>query len=254
MDNIKISQNPKISVITVVFNAENNIEQTILSVINQSYKNIEYIIIDGKSTDKTMEIVAGYKDKISVIVSEKDAGIYDAMNKGLKLATGDYVWFINSGDEIYDKDTLLNIFGSIEDVYPDVIYGKTALYDKSGSFIKITSVPKKLDKYSFSNGMVVSHQSLIVKKDLTEYYDLSYRYVSDHDWIIKILKKSGYNFNTGNILSKYLAEGFSGSNFTGCWSDRLNIIKNNYSLFFYVKNLYFYFFNYLKRIIKKIIK
>jgi len=255
MENIKINQNPKISVITVVFNAENHIEQTILSVINQSYKNIEYIIIDGKSTDKTLEVVAGYKDKISVIVSEKDAGIYDAMNKGLKLATGDYVWFINSGDEIFDKDTLLNIFDSIKDsVYPDVIYGKTALYDKTGSLIKITSVPKKLYKYSFSNGMVVSHQSLIVKKELTEYYDLSYRYVSDHDWIIKILKKSGYNFNTGNILSKYLAEGFSGSNFTGCWRDRLNIIKNNYSLFSYIKNLYFYFFNYLKRILKNIIK
>ncbi len=254
MENIEKDRNPKISVITVVYNSEKYIEQTILSVVSQNYDNIEYIIIDGKSADKTMDIVAGYKDKISVIVSEKDAGIYDAMNKGLKIATGDYVWFINSGDEIYDKDTVQNIFASLNDGYPDVIYGKTALYDKFGALIKITSVPKTLDKNSFSNGMVVSHQSLLVKRELTEYYDLSYRYVSDHDWIIKILKKSKYNFKTDFILSKYLADGFSGSNFHGCWGDRLKIIKKHYSISFYIKNLYFYIYNYLKLKLKNIIK
>ncbi|HNZ28260.1 MAG TPA: glycosyltransferase family 2 protein [Spirochaetota bacterium] len=251
MEDIEKSRNPKISVITVVYNSENYIEQTILSVINQRYDNIEYIIIDGASTDRTMDIVAGYRDRISIIMSEKDAGIYDAMNKGLKLATGDYVWFINSGDEIYDENTASNVFNALDgSLYPDVIYGKTALYDKAGGLIKITSVPKRLDRYSFSNGMVVSHQSLIVKKELTEYYDLSYRYVSDHDWIIKILKKSGYNFNTDYILSKYLADGFSGANFRGCWSDRLKIIKKHNSIYFYFKNLYLYIFNRFNRVLK----
>lgn len=94
---------PKFSIITVTYNAENVLEDTIQSVITQTYKNVEYIIVDGKSTDKTMEIVGRYKEHIHTVVSERDKGLYDAMNKGIALATGDYVCFLNAGDELHEE-------------------------------------------------------------------------------------------------------------------------------------------------------
>src|SRR5580692_6853172 len=97
---------PKLSVITIVHNNGRDIERTILSVINQTYFNIEYTIVDGQSTDGTLDNIKKYRDKISKLISEKDKGIYDAMNKGLAATTGDYVLFMNSGDEFYSNDTV----------------------------------------------------------------------------------------------------------------------------------------------------
>ena len=115
---------PKISVVTVCYNAVNDIEKTILSVINQTYPNIEYLIIDGGSKDGTMDIVNKYKDKIDVIVSEPDKGIYDAMNKGIDRATGDWINFMNAGDMFWEKDSILKVFAAsgVDDSL-DVIYG-----------------------------------------------------------------------------------------------------------------------------------
>ena len=98
-------QNPLISIITVCYNAEGTIEQTIRSVLNQTYKNIEYIIIDGFSTDNTLNIIERYKDSIAMVVSERDQGIYDAMNKGLSLAKGCFIGFLNA-DDWYDENAL----------------------------------------------------------------------------------------------------------------------------------------------------
>ena len=98
-------KNRFITVVTVVLNGEKDFERTILSVINQSYKNIEYIVIDGGSTDGTLDIIERYKDKIDYVIIEKDRGIYDAMNKGINIASGDWINFMNSGDIFYDKNT-----------------------------------------------------------------------------------------------------------------------------------------------------
>ncbi|MCB0642106.1 MAG: glycosyltransferase, partial [Phaeodactylibacter sp.] len=100
------NKHPKISVITVVYNAVDLLEDTLLSVLNQTYDNIEYVVVDGASTDGTTEIVHRYKDRIDRWVSEPDKGLYNAMNKGLAMATGDFVWFMNAGDHIYSPDTL----------------------------------------------------------------------------------------------------------------------------------------------------
>src|ERR1700748_1301528 len=110
---------PTLSVITIVYNNARDIERTILSVVNQTWPNIEYIMVDGLSTDGTLEIINKYKNRIAKLISEKDEGIYDAMNKGLALASGDYVLFMNSGDEIYAPDTAANVFASADgaDIY-----------------------------------------------------------------------------------------------------------------------------------------
>ncbi|OHD12973.1 MAG: hypothetical protein A2086_04510 [Spirochaetes bacterium GWD1_27_9] len=248
----KYLKNPLISIITVVFNGENHIERTIKSIISQNYKNIEYIIIDGKSTDSTMNIINKYKTQIAVVVSEKDNGIYDAMNKGINLAKGEYIWFINCGDEVFENNTISKIFETND--YSDVYYGKQCLLNNNLGTIKITDIPQKLDYKSFIYGMLVSHQSIIAKKSLVSDYDLSYKYVSDHDWIIKFLKKSKTITNTNQILSKYLLDGFSQNNFFGCWKDRFKIIRKNYGFGYYLLNILLFLRDYSKFSLKRILK
>ena len=125
-----IHPHPKFSIITVTYNAEKVLEDTIQSIVTQSYKNVEYIIVDGGSTDGTLTIVNKYKEHIHTIVSEPDKGLYDAMNKGIKLATGDYLCFLNAGDGLHEDDTLLRIVHSLTGtILPDVIYGETDIVD-----------------------------------------------------------------------------------------------------------------------------
>ena len=124
---------PKFSIITVTYNAAAVLEDTIQSIITQTYKNVEYIIVDGASTDGTLKIIERYRPHIHTVISEKDNGLYDAMNKGLALATGDYVCFLNAGDCLHEDDTLQNMVHSVieaecmhtENDVPDVIYGET---------------------------------------------------------------------------------------------------------------------------------
>ena len=138
---------PKFSIITVTFNAGATLEDTIQSVITQSYRNLEYIIIDGGSKDRTLDIIERYRTHIHAVVSEPDKGLYDAMNKGLKLATGDYICFLNAGDELHEDDTLLLMVHSItENALPDVLYGETAIVDEEGHFLRMRrlSAPERL--------------------------------------------------------------------------------------------------------------
>jgi len=148
---------PKLSIITIVYNNMHHIERTMLSILYQTYPNIENIIIDGLSTDGTVDIIKKYESRISKFISEKDNGIYDAMNKGLALATGDYVLFMNSGDEIYTKDTIANVFASAEDA--DIYYGETEMINDNGQSLgqRRHKAPKQLNWRSFKYGMSVSH-------------------------------------------------------------------------------------------------
>src|SRR5690606_30753578 len=123
-----LEKKPKISIITIVYNNVRDIRYTLASVANQDYPNIEYIVVDGLSNDGTMEVIQEYRSHISTLVSEKDKGIYDAMNKGLKLATGDYVLFLNSGDELFANDTLSKVFAAGADA--DIYYGETKLVNE----------------------------------------------------------------------------------------------------------------------------
>lgn len=129
---------PKFSIITVTYNAGKVLEDTIQSVITQTYKNVEYILVDGGSTDNTLSIINQYRSMIQQVISEPDRGLYDAMNKGIKMATGDYICFLNAGDAFHEDDTLQQMVHSLtENALPDVLYGETAIVDEEGHFLRM---------------------------------------------------------------------------------------------------------------------
>lgn len=224
---------PLFSIITVTYNAEKTVKRTIESVINQNRRNdIEYIIVDGASGDGTMDIVRGYGAAIDKTISEKDSGIYDAMNKGLAMAAGVYVWFINAGDTVYAGDTVKNIAEQVNALpsAPDVIYGETAITGINGEFLYMRRLksPEKLNWKSFKNGMLVSHQSFIVKKAIAPEFDRRYRFSSDFDWCIRCMKQAGTLHNTHLTLSGYLNEGTTTQNLKASLKERFKIMRIYY--------------------------
>lgn len=222
---------PKFSIITVTYNAANVLEDTIQSVIAQSYHHIEYIIIDGASKDGTLDIIGKYRSYVHVFVSEPDKGLYDAMNKGLSLATGDYLCFLNAGDSFHSGDTLHDMVHSIPaNTSPDVLYGETAIVNSERHFIKMRrlAAPQVLTWKSFKKGMLVSHQAFFPKRVLAEPYDLRYRFSADFDWCIRILKKSAYIHNTRLTLIDYLDEGMTTRNRKASLKERFRIMAKYY--------------------------
>jgi len=221
---------PKISIITVVFNGEKYIGRTIESVIEQTYQEIEYIIIDGKSTDKTLDIIAGFKG-VDLLVSEPDSGLYDAMNKGLLAATGDYVWFLNSGDQIYSTDTVEQIVGGLAGT-PDIIYGGTMIIDEAQNDVgdRRLKPPRQLSWKSFRQGMVVCHQSMLVKREEAPLYNLEYRLSADIDWAIRAAKNATHIHNSNQVLSRFLEGGLTEHNIKAGLKERFSIMRHFYGL------------------------
>ena len=218
----------KLSVITIVYNNVKDIERTMLSVLNQSYTNIEYIVIDGASTDGTLNIIKKYENRLAKLISEPDKGIYDAMNKGLALATGDYVLFMNSGDEIYATDTVEKIFATAPNA--DIYYGETEMYDENWNSLgqRRHQAPETFTWRSFKYGMNISHQAIYIKRSLTEPYDLRYKYSADIDWIIKIAKKATKIVNTHLYVAKYLVGGMSKQKHRESLKERFKIFSHYY--------------------------
>lgn len=223
---------PKFSIITVTYNAAAVIEDTLQSVITQTYKNIEYIIVDGASTDRTMEIIGRYRKHIHTVVSEPDRGLYDAMNKGIRLATGDYVCFLNAGDELHEDDTLQLIVHSLTGLpgLPDVIYGRTAIVDEEGHFLRMRRLepPENLTWHSFRQGMLVCHQAFFARRDHAVPYDLRYRFSADFDWCIRVMKQSTVLHNTRLTLIDYLNEGMTTRNHRASLAERFRIMCRHY--------------------------
>jgi len=225
---------PKFTVITITYNAESVLENTIKSVASQTYQQIEYIIVDGASKDGTMEIVKKYNKYISKVVSEPDKGLYDAMNKGITMATGDYLCFLNAGDRFHENNTLQQITQSItEKELPDILYGETAIVDKTDHLLHMRRlrVPRNLTWKSFKNGMLVCHQSFFVKRTLAEPYDLSYRFSADFDWCIRMMKKAQVLHNTHLTIINYLNEGVTTRNHRASLLERFDIMRHYYGLF-----------------------
>lgn len=223
---------PKFSVITVCYNAQATLEDTIQSVIAQTYHHVEYIIVDGASKDRTLSIINRYRDRITTVVSEPDKGLYDAMNKGLRLATGDYVCFLNAGDSFHEDDTLQQMVHTLRELteLPDVLYGETALVDAEGHFVRMRRLqaPEHLTWHSFRQGMLVCHQAFFAKRTLAEPYDLRYRFSADFDWCIRIMRKSKVLHNTHLTLIDYLEEGMTTRNHKASLHERFRIMAKHY--------------------------
>lgn len=230
-----MNQQPTFSIITITYNAERWLERTILSVLSQSYPNIEYILIDGASKDKTVEIIKQYESGIASWISEPDKGLYDAMNKGLKRATGDYVWFLNAGDTLYTADTVQRIVASLKKKVslPDVIYGETRIVDAEGRSLGMRRLkaPEKLTWKSFRMGMLVCHQSFIPKRAVAPLYDLQYRYSADFDWCIRCMKQARSFCNTHLTLSDFLDGGTSTTQRKASLRERYAIMCKYYGTF-----------------------
>tara|TARA_B110000211_G_C14090125_1_gene558566 strand:- start:861 stop:1604 length:744 start_codon:yes stop_codon:yes gene_type:complete len=181
----------KISIITVCFNSEKTIRDAIESVLSQRYPDIEYIIIDGLSKDNTMSIASEYDDKISKIISEPDNGIYDAMNKGIMLTTGDVVAFLHS-DDVYENNTIIsdivNCFdNSTQGIYGDLIYTSKVDLNKVIRYWKSDDFSPSL----LSKGWVMPHPTLFLRRDVYQKYgafDMSFKIASDYDFMLRILK------------------------------------------------------------------
>lgn len=238
---------PVLSVITVVFNNVSGIERTMQSVLNQTYSSIEYIIIDGGSTDGTLELIRKYEGRLSKFISEKDKGIYHAMNKGLALAGGDYVLFMNSGDEIYAADTVEKVFSEPDG---DIYYGETAMYDQMGNYLGLRRhrAPEEFTWRSFKYGMSISHQAICIRRSIAEPFDLRYQLSADIDWIIKAAKKAGKIVNTRMIVAKYQTGGMSKQKHRQSLTERFEIFSKYYGLIPNVinhlviaSNLFFYY-------------
>ncbi len=225
---IPMANLPKISIITVVYNGGSLIERTIKSVLSQTYTNIEYIIIDGGSSDNTLEIIENYQSKIALTHSGKDKGIYDAMNRGMKDATGDYVLFLNAGDELFAANTIEKIF--LTSTVADVFYGNTVVVSEKGEIIgdRRLSPPEELNWESLKYGMCVSHQSFIARRLLCDFYDLKYNVSADIDWVINVLKQSEKTVNTHQYISKFLEGGTSNKKRRQGLKERFSIMVKHY--------------------------
>ena len=225
---------PKFSIITVTYNAGKVLEDTIQSVVLQTYRNVEYIIVDGGSKDNTLEIARKYHDRISKVISEPDKGLYDAMNKGIALATGDYLCFLNAGDAFYSPDTLQRIVDTIADEkeLPDVLYGETAEVDENRNFVRMRRLqaPKDLHWRSFKDGMLVCHQAFYARRDIAPMYDLKYSLSADVDWCIKVMKRSKKMVNVNATVVNYLQNGISLQYHRASLMERFRIMCRHYGV------------------------
>lgn len=181
----------KISIITICYNNENDIRSTLESVVNQTYPNIEYIVVDGASKDGTLSIVNEYRERISVLISEPDNGMYEALNKGLKAATGDVVGMIHAGDRLYDNQVVEDIANFFSNNDVDLSYGYSWIVDKDGMVKRVNKSPR-YSKRLVRWGWMPSHQSIYVKKEMLEkygYYTQNVGGSGDYEWFVKYFYK-----------------------------------------------------------------
>ncbi len=223
---------PLISVITITYNAADTLPLTMESVGEQTFKDFEHIVIDGASTDDTITIARKMGTPALRIVSEKDKGLYDAMNKGIKFARGRYLLFLNSGDKFHAADTLKAYAEAIESKNPDIIYGDTDIVDIEGHRIgpRHLSAPEILTVDSFSNGMLICHQAFMVRRDIAPLYDTDYRFSADYDWCIRCIKASraGDRVNLRRVTIDYLSDGMTEKNKKASLMERFKIMSAHY--------------------------
>ena len=240
----------KFTIVTCTYNAEAVLQRTLDSVMKQTYCNIEHLIIDGVSKDKTLTMVKAYQHKNDVgesaheilVFSEPDKGLYDAMNKGIDRATGDYLIFLNAGDVFSSEDTLEFVEGCVGEgegeELPGVLYGDTDIVNMDGHFLRHRRLtpPKRLSWRSFMWGMLVCHQSFYARADIAKgiHYNLGYRFSADVDWCIRIMRESARRHlplrNVNAVITNYLDGGMSVQNHKASLKERFQVMRSHYGL------------------------
>lgn len=243
----------KISIVTITYNAAPVLQRTLDSVAGQTYRNVEHLIIDGASKDDTVALAEAYKESMEReersaeqayqvnIISEPDRGIYDAMNKGLRLATGDYIVFMNAGDTFHESTTLENVMSLVGDgreTAPAVIYGDTDVVDAEGRFLRKRhlSAPEQLTWRSFRHGMLVCHQAFYARLDIARdiTYDLQYRHSADVDWCIRIMHEAERRqlplVNAHAVVADFMDGGDSKQNHRASLKERFAVMRTHYGL------------------------
>lgn len=239
----------KITIITCTYNAESELEPTLSSVLCQQYGNVEHLILDGASTDRTLSIANDYKAQNDnadnghevKIVSEKDDGLYDAMNKGIEMATGDYLLFLNAGDRLPDADTLSLVAAeAVKDgQMAGVVYGFTDIVDQQGQFIchRRLAPPEHLSWRSFKWGMLVCHQAFYASTQLARHilYNKVYRFSADVDWCIRIMKAAEQQNmplrRVDKVVAHFLDGGMTSANHKASLKERFRVMTVHYGLF-----------------------
>ncbi len=238
----------KFTIVTCTYNAEAVLQRTLDSVHKQTYCNIEHLIIDGVSKDKTLAMVRAYQHKSQmgenahevVVRSEPDRGLYDAMNKGIDYATGDYLVFLNAGDVFPSEDTLEYVEGCVGEgeTLPGVLYGDTDIVNNEGRFLRHRRLapPAKLTWRSFKWGMLVCHQSFYARTDIARniHYNLNYRYSADVDWCIRIMKEAMRLHlplrNVNAVITNFLDGGMTTQNHHASLKERFKVMRTHYGL------------------------
>lgn len=226
-----MNSKPLISIITVSYNAKEPIAVTIDSVKRQVNVtpgvDFEYIVMDGGSTDGTVQVALNSNIPNAKIISERDGGIYDAMNKAMDIASGDYYMFLNAGDALHAPHTLSNIVATIKaNEMPGVVYGQTNLVDNNRKFIapRHLTAPPELHYTDFAEGMLVCHQAFVALARIAPHYNLKYRLSADFDWCIQVLQHSRHNVYIPEVLIDYLFEGASTKNRVASLKERFKIM------------------------------
>lgn len=225
---------PLVSIITITYNAADVLPATMISVGQQTMVDFEHIIVDGASSDDTLSVARKLASPALRILSEPDEGIYDAMNKGMRLARGEYLIFLNAGDAFHSSDTLAAYAEAARRTGCDIVYGDTIIVDSARRPLRPRhlSAPQILTKRSLRQGMLICHQALMVARRIAPEYDTAYRFSADYDWEIRCVASSApeRSVNLGMITIDYLDAGATERNKIRSLRERFRIMARHYGL------------------------
>lgn len=226
---------PLFSIITATYNAADTVGRTLASVDAQTFADYEHIVVDGASADGTTDLVAGAENPARRMISEPDKGLYDAMNKGIAAATGQYLIFLNAGDKFHSPDTLQLLADTVaREGTPGIVYGQTLIVDDAGRTVgeRHLRAPAELTLKSFASGMLVCHQAFVPLRRIAGFYNLKYRYSADYEWCIRCLQHSRKNVGlTDTYLVDYLSEGLTTRHRLPSLMERFRIMAYYYGFF-----------------------
>ena len=243
----------KVSIITVCFNQQKNISETIESILSQNYNNIEYILIDGSSSDGSLEIINDYSSNIDYLISEPDNGIYNAINKGLLKVTGDIVGLLHAGDLFYDNNVISNVVSCFKQGDSDLIYGHSVVYTEDRKKIIRKNVSPKYKDNLMKFGWFPSHQSIYLKSSVFDqcgFFNEDYKIAADYEFLLRVLIVHKLKAKRLDMfLLKFHLGGVSSKNI-------MSVVESNYECFIAWKNnnLTIPFYTLPLKIIKKIIQ